>query len=456
MKYLVFVLFGLFTSSSILVSLNRFWQYEIFYYDFGIFDRAIWLVSRFKPPIIDHLVVGGKIIFADHFSPSLFIFSPLYWLTERSEILLIAQSVVVGLSGLLIYKIGKIVTRHSFFSLAVLASYYLFIGLQNALISDFHETTVATLFLALCYYFFLKNNKKWFLLFFLLTLGFKESNFPLGVGIAISTALLNKKWIKFSLFLATISIIWGIVSIKIIIPYFSGGIYQYSVAFSPDKLNLIADLFDSPMKRSTIFYSLLSFSFLPIINPAFWFLLIQDFLVRFLSNRVSLGLHYSALISVILAISSIYSFSLIQKIKVVKKYFFAVPFILILNAVFLYRFILHGPLALAYNPSFYAHTKDFRFLDELINKIPADVTVMAQNNLASHFTHQKNLWVLKDNYSFYKPDYIVLDVRPGQNANNFFPTRDPVLLLKNLKLDPDYLNLSNTKDQYIFKRIKRV
>lgn len=454
MRYLVFILFLLFTSASILVSLNRFWQYEIFYYDFGIFDRAIWLVSRFKPPIIDHLVVGGRWIFADHFSPSLFIFSPLYWLIARSEILLITQSVVVGLSGLIIYKIGKIVTRHSLFSFAVLFSYYLFIGLQNALISDFHETTVTTLFLALCYWFFLKNNKRWFLLFFLLTLGFKESNFLLGVGVAASLALLNKKWRKFSLILVAISIIWGLVSIKIIIPYFSGGIYQYGVAFSLDKLNFIADLFDTPMKRSTVFYSLLSFGFLPIVNPAFWVLLIQDFLVRFLSNRVSLGLHYSALISVILAISSLYSFSLIQKIKVIKKYFFAVPFILILNAVFFYRFVFHGPLALAYNPSFYTHTKDFRFLDELRDKIPGDVTVMAQNNLASHFTHQKNLWVLKDNYSFYRPDYVIFDARSGQNANNFFPTRDPVLLLKNLKLDPDYLNLSETRDQYIFKRIK--
>ncbi len=128
------------------------------------------------------------------------------------------------------------------------------------------------------------------------------------------------------------------------------------------------------------------------------------------------------------------------------------PIILVLNAVFFYRFILHGPLALSYNPSFYTHTKDFQFLDELIVKVPPNVTVMAQNNLASHFTHQKNLWTLKDNYSFYKPDYIVLDMRLGQNANNFFPTQDPVLTLKNLKLDPDYLNISGNKEQYIFKR----
>src|SRR3989344_5244560 len=77
------ITFIAFTAASILITLNRYWQYEVFYYDFGIFDRAIWLVSQFKPPIIDHLVVGGKLIFADHFNPSLFIFSSIVFLKTK-------------------------------------------------------------------------------------------------------------------------------------------------------------------------------------------------------------------------------------------------------------------------------------------------------------------------------------------------------------------------------------
>src|SRR5690606_312203 len=91
-----FVIFALFGS---LVSLHRFWQYDIYYYDFGIFDQALWKVAQFKAPIIEHLVVGGKWIFADHFNPSLFVLSPLYWFTDRSEIMLVAQAVCVALSG---------------------------------------------------------------------------------------------------------------------------------------------------------------------------------------------------------------------------------------------------------------------------------------------------------------------------------------------------------------------
>lgn len=446
------IFFLLFTAASTLVSVNRFWQYEVFYYDFGIFDRAIWLVSRFKPPVIDHLVVGGKVIFADHFNPSIFLYSPIFWFTSKPEALLIAQGLTVGLSGLFIYKIGKIVTKNNFFSLSILISYFLFVGLQNALISDFHEVTVATFFSVLCFYFFLKNRKIWTFLFFIIFLGFKESNFLFGMGLAITFFFLNRSWRKFSVFLLIFSIIWGILSIKFIIPYFAERTYGYEVALSPDKINLVNGLLGSPEKRQVVFYSLLSFGFLPILTPPFWFLIIQDFLVRFLSNRVSLGLHYSALLSVILALSSIYGFIFLQKIRIIKKYLIFVPIIIILNAVFIYRFVLRGPLALSYNPDFYANTKNFKFLDTLVSQIPSSTTVMAQNNLASHFTHQKNIWVLKDNYELYKPEYIVLDLRSGQNINDFFPTKNPSFIPSKLLQDKKYSPIFNNGNQYIFKK----
>src|SRR3989338_8471312 len=114
--YIDFIAYALclvFIAAGILVSLNRYWQYEVFYYYFGFFDQAIWRASQLQPPIIDHLVVGGKWIFADHFSPSIFLLSPFYWLFQRSEMLLIAQAIIVGLSGIFLYKIGKkVIGKH--------------------------------------------------------------------------------------------------------------------------------------------------------------------------------------------------------------------------------------------------------------------------------------------------------------------------------------------------------
>lgn len=440
-----------------IVSVNRYWQYEVFFYDFGIFDQAIWKVSRFTPPIIDHLVVSGKWIFADHFNPSIFIFSPLFWLTDKSEILLIAQSVFVGISGVVIYLLGRKVTKNNFFSLSIVVCYLFFIGLQNAIISDFHEVTVMVLPLSITFWAIIQRKIRLYILFLLITLGFKESTFLLGIGIGFFILIAERKWWKIGIGTILASIIYGIITIKFVIPYFSGGFYQYTPTLQDGIVTNIQGFFDSGIKQRTIFYSFFSFGFLPLFAPSFWPLFLQDFASRFLpqfsGSRWDLGLHYSAQISPLLAISSFYSFRFLQKFKNIKAHNTLLSITLIIIAMYLYHFVFHGPLALVYNPAFYAHTKDFTFLDKLIEKVPHDVKVMAQNNLATRFTHQP-VWLLRDSFGTYSPDYIVADVRSGQNPNNYFGMHDFYGIVNELKQDPEYETVYQTKEQFIFKRKK--
>ena len=447
---------ALFSLMGTLVSLNRYWQYEVFYYDFGIFDQAIWNVSRFKPPIIDHLVVGGKWIFADHFSPSIFLLSPFYWITDRQEVILIFQAAVVGISGIFLYKIGVEVLKNKFLALCVLISYFLFVGLQNAVITDFHESTIMVLPLILVYWAALKNRKYLYWIFLFIALGCKESTFFLGIGLSISLFFIKPEWKKIAITTAIVSIIWGLVSIKIIIPFFSGGFYQYAPNLPDGPGRIISAFWDNAVKRRTLFYSFDSFSFLPLFSPAFWFLIVQDFFIRFIpentTTRWDLGLHYSAQTAAIMGISSVFAIKNIQKIKKIKKYMFLVGIAVILNALFLYRFVLHGPFALSYNPAFYQHTNSFTFLDNLVKIIPKNATVMAQNNLVSHFTHQKS-WMLRLDYEKYRPEYIIIDDREMQNGNNFFGTGNIDAVLKKLQKDKAYEVFYHKDDQYVFKVI---
>ena len=246
-----YILIFCFTIAGIIVSLHRFWQYEVFYYDFGIFDRAIWQVSKFQAPIIDHLIVGGKWIFADHFSPSIFLLSPLYWLTTKSEVLLVAQATIVGLSGIVLYGIGKQVLRNKFLAFGILSCYLLFLGLQNAVITDFHELTVATLPFMLIFWAILNKKLKLYLLFLIITLGFKEVLFATGIGIGVALFFLRKEWWRIALFTIIVSIAWGIISIKFVIPAFSDGIYVYAPSLPDGVLNKVTAFFDHPIKIKT-------------------------------------------------------------------------------------------------------------------------------------------------------------------------------------------------------------
>lgn len=453
----VYIFALLFIAAGVSVSLNRYWQYTVFYYDFGIFDSAIWNVSRFHPPIIDHLAVGGKWIFADHFSPSIFLLSPLYWFTDKQEVILIAQSIIVGLSGIVLYKIGNEVIKNKFLSFSVVTSYFLFIGLQNAVITDFHETTVSTLPLMLMFLALIKKKTILYFIFLIITLGFKESTFVLGISIGIVIFLLWRKRYKVALYTMLISIAWGLLAIKFIIPYFSNGVYNYSLNSGIGSNLSIGALFDNVIKRRTLYYSFLSFGFFPLVAWEFWIILLQDFVTRFIPitpTRWDLGLHYSAQLASLMAVATVYSIKRLNSILVMSKYLPIMGVFLILNAVYLYRFTLHGPFGLAYNPQFYKQTANFAFLDTVIKKVPPNASVAAQNNLAVRFTHQK-VWLLRNQTYVYKPDYIVFDKRAGQDPNNLFGTENVIALLEQLRYDTDYVPIYTTKDQYVFKRLNQ-
>ena len=444
-----------FILAGILVSVHRFWQYEVFYYNFGVFDQAIWHISRFQPPIIEHLLVGGKISLADHFDLSILLLAPVFWLTDRSEALLVVQAVFAGLSGLVIYKIGWEVLKDKLLSFVIMCCYFLFIGLQNAVITDFQELTVMTLPIALTFYAIIKKRLLLFWILFVLTLGFKEVTFLLGIGIAVFLYFYNKKWRKHAIFATLYSVLWGVLTIKLLIPYFSQGLYLHAPDMPHGIVNTALAMIDHPLKRNTLFFSQLEFGFLPLLAPTMWFAIIQDYVLRFIplyqETRWTLGLHYNAQVAPLLAIASIFGLLYLLRFTWFAKLKYLVAVLLLINAFIQFRFIQHGPFLLAINPVFYQHTNDFRFLNDLIARVPKNVSVMTQNNLGVRFTHQKFIY-LRQNYEDYKPEYIVLDLRDGQNPNNFLFAPNMTDFLTAVKRDRKYKIIFHNGDQYIFKR----
>lgn len=432
----------------VLVSLHRYWQFDVWYYDFGIFNQAIWNVSRLRPPIIDHFIVPGKIIFADHFNPSIFILSPLYWFTDKAEILLVAQAFFAALSGFILYYVGYKLLKDKLSSLLVMLSYFLFVGLQNGVITEFHELVIMTPFLSLLYLFYVMKRKRLFILTFLVLLGFKESLFALGIGLGIFILFSRKDWRKIAIFLFFFSLFWALITTKFIIPFFSHQPYYYS-----PQLSLKTLFANSELKINTILFSFGTFLFFPL--GALWLfpIYILHFAARFFSDgstRWGLGLHYSAEIAPSLVFGVFVTLQQIKKLFSIK-YVRTISLLLLLVSFFIFRFILHGPFLLVLNPIFYEHTKNFTYLENLINRIPPKASISSQNNLALRFYKQPS-YILTDNYQVKKPDYILIDMRPGQNPNNFLGIKDEKKLLERIKIDKEYEIFFHEGDQFIFKK----
>lgn len=440
-----------------IVSVNRFWQYEVFYYDFGIYDHAIWDVSQFRIPTIDHLVVGRTTIFADHFSPTVFFLSLLYRLVPRTELLFVIQSLAVCLSGFILYQISREMKLKNILSFGIMLSYLLFIGVQNAVITDFHEATFSVFPFMLTIWAFLKNKFRLYYLCLILFLGCKESMFTVGIAIGLFILLSSKKNRIHGIITILLSVIWAYLSIKVLIPSLAGGRYQYMSDIPSDPVKIILAFFNHPDKIRTLWYSFENYLFLPLMSPFTWPLIIQDFAVRFVPSnmplRWSMGMHYSVLTGAILGLATVFSLTLPVQLFRNPKFQNILALALILNSLYLHTRVLRGPVALAYNPAFYQHTKDFKFLNDLVNKIPPGASVMTQNNIAPHFT-RTNLFMLEETYGKTRPDYIVIDFREGQNMNNFFPIGDQRTkkMINALERESLYRSLFNNGQQFIFQR----
>ena len=444
---------ALYALAGILINLNRFWQFDLGYYDFGFFDRPIWELAHFKVPIIDHFIVGGKISLADHFNPSIFILTPIYWFTDRSEALLIVPSIAIGLSGYIIYKTGLKILKNSVLSCAVVGVYFLYLGTQNAMYSDFHELTVASAAFAATYWAIIIKSKKWFIIFLILSLGFKESLFIFGFSTGFFVFFYNK-WRRLGIFTMLFSLIWGIFVLKYVLPSLSGVGYITPINLPNEPGKILSHLFTPPIKMETIVRSFLNFSFLPLLSPSLLPHIFLNFASRFLtsgSTRWDLGLHYNAEIAPTFAIATLIGMKNVSKKYIQKFEILIAGFILLLSFV-LNLYIYKGPLILTVHPAFYQHTSDFEFLRDLVSQVPIDATVSAQNNLASYFLHHKEIWILRDTYTEHDPEYIVIDMREGQNPSGLLGIDNKETLFENLSSDNKYEVFYNVGDQYVFRR----
>ena len=437
-----------------LVVLNRWWQYEIYFFDHGIFDQSLWRVSNFLPPLFDHIDIFPLHQMGDHFMPSLYLLTPLYWFTDAYEPLLIIQNLFVIGSALVMYELSKKMFKSKIMSWALLVSFTWFVGLQNGLIAGFHTELLALFTLSLSFWFLEKGNYKRFWVFVLLTLGLKE----VFVGIVFALGLyvlISKKMMKQGILLMLVAGLYWVFATKVMIPLFRGDVYLYTEGFSLN--NILTGWFDSPLKIKTIMISLMSFGGLVVFGGASTFLLIQDIFIRFVIGKPAswdLGMHYSLMWSILLYFSSIMGVGWLMKKKWYKK---SVKFhaILILFVSFGFHLYLHGPLGLGYNKSFYSHTKTMSFLDDFLNQIPNKDLIMTQNNMAVKLTHTHNVMLLRGDYWRFMPDVIAIDIRDGQNPNNSWPWSSQKIYVKLLD-DPNYEENKYADEQVWFEKVDDV
>lgn len=466
-RKLILLVTFLYTLTLLIVLLHRFWQYEAFYYDHGMMESSAYQVAHLKVPVVDRDGPKKLPIYADHFYPSLQLtLAPFYWLWDSYETPIIVLAILTGLSVYIGFSIARKYISNLLMIYALLFGFMFYIGLQNALIFFIHDITLQIFFLMLLFWSIAYRKEKLFYALLLFNLGFKESVSVTLFMLGVTLALFDRTWRKQGIVAIVLSVLYGLLAVKLIIPYFRYTYYgTWNFAYSPEPpkslINYITYFFDTPAKRETIFTSLMSFGMLPVLSIGSILLIIQDFAQRFVlltpTNplRQGLNLHYNANLAVILFVGSLWAVRSLQKFSFYKRIITFHAIFIFATVIIYHRFIYHGPLGLIYNKDFFKITRNMKFMDEFIERIPRKGKLMVQNNLAVRFTHNDLSLLLNPNHiREIDPQTVVLDFRPGQNANNYWPMTAESMknLAATLSADPQYGILYNEGERYIFRK----
>lgn len=398
------------------------------------------------------------------------LFSPLYFLYQSPEVLLLIQSVALGLGALAVYGIGLHVLKKEFPSLIFAICYLLYVPLQYTNRFDFHSVVLSTSFLLFTFYYWLRKKYRWSFLFLLLSLSTKEqvglTTAMMGGYMLVSPVMPNlirhpgkilkrvqddKGNLIFSLMVIAVSIFWVVLSFFVIIPYFRGA--EHFATERYQNINVIQTLF----RQSTWDYIWNLFAplgFLSLLSPAI-LIALPEFAINLLSqdaNMRNIVFHYTAVITPFVFISGIYGFRTITNyaLRIRREYLILYTSYFIL-AITLYFSFTKSPLPYSQQKDMYVfksqkNAKDAR---EWQYRLRDDsVSVSATGNVGTFLSSRRKFYYFSKYYDL--ADYVI--IRPNEIYH--YQDKDRLIpVYEQLVRDPRYVVVDKRENFEVYKKL---
>jgi uncharacterized membrane protein len=389
-------LIALFACAYALYGLFRHWHFGSNAYDLGIFDQAIWRLSRFETPASS--ITGLSNILGDHFYPILALFTPLYWVAPAPETLIIAQAVLLALSMAPVFLFAR--TRLTGGqALALSAAYALFWGLQRTAAFDVHEMAFAPLLIGLLILGMDQRRWRLFWTFALLLVFVKEDLIPLLSAVGLYLIVAGERRRGAVLLVSTLAAF--VLVVQVVIPAFNdAGVVRYSGAYGrllEQPWRLPAALVTPPEKLRTVFMWLAPFAFLPLGSPL-GLLIVPLACERFLSsNSLHWGtsFHYSAPLAPILAMAAADGLARLARRTGPGTRPRLVASFVAASVVLSALLPGHQPLWRLFSPAHYRHTAFHDAAVRALAHVPDGASVVAQAAIVPHLSHRPAIYVLQ-------------------------------------------------------------
>lgn len=405
------------------------WKYENFLYsesgDLTIFEQVIYNTLHGRP---FYSTCDGQNHFGVHNSPILALLVPFAALIHVPYVLYFFTVLSIAVSAIPIYLIARDETGDEVLAFFLLSCYIMLPGLVGQVYQSFHEINMVLPFLTFSFYYFVKERFYPFVAMFILGLTVKE-DVSLTLFMYSVYATIKKREMKWRIFPAVISIVWLLLSVKVIIPFFNNSHSYPMISYLSDIgssfSDIIANTLASPqntlqrlLQPDKLFYIIILLLPLGMVLPffsaevvfavpsLFLNMLVESERFRSVQAETPLGMaylprHMSVMVSVFLFISVIYSIKKISSAfgKYSKRAMSILVFLLFVMIGYGDRFIISNKL---YKRPPATASSDS--VERMLSLIPLRATVRADNDIATHLYNRKEINPSPDTDT----DYLIL------------------------------------------------
>ena len=415
-------------------------------YDLGVFDQALWLMSRLEPP--RSTVVDLPSVFGDHFHPILVLLAPLYRLHADPATLLVAQAILVAVAAVPVYlfarpRVGA--TGALLLAYATLA----FWGLHAGVAFDFHELAFGPVLAASAVLAADRGRWWWYAALVVLLLAVKEDVAMLVVALGAYLAVRGERWRGVATALAGVA--WFLLVTRVVIPHFGGEPFRHWSygALGRDLPDALGNLVTDPLrwlqalvapleKVGTLAATFGPFLLLTLFSPLALLCvpLLAEKLLSAHPNHWGLLFHYSLIVAPLLAMGAADGLVRLERLLVRRGWGTAamrpraassrgptiapravVPAAIVCGAVLTANVVLSAaasPFRDALTANFWKRTRVERAAAEALDRIPAGATVTAQSSFVPRLSERHEIHVFRDEAPV--TDYLVANVRDARKG----------------------------------------
>lgn len=438
-KIIVYLIVGVFTILYSILGIVRYNNFEAFGYDLGINSQTVWRYSTFQNPVSTLAPFPELLKLSAHVELIYALISPFYWIWNDPRMLLILQVIFVCSGAIALYKLSEKKRLNVYISLALVISYLMFYGVQNALWFDVHSSVFAAGVLAWFIYLLETKRLKLSILFFILAITAKENIAIITFAISIMYLIVNRE--KKYLIYATVSIVYLLFIYFVYFPQIVQVDYLYENSGGLLSGLSLTGFFDSQDKRDTLIYSFLSFGFLPLLLPVMLLPMIADLSTYFilaseLTGSHGLFMHYRVTLAPLMVVATIYA---IAKFKWLNKWYLSVY--LLIFTLFC-QYYLHLPLSYLTKQWFWTQHVAVANIQNVIKQLPEDASVVSQNNISPRIAHRDKIYTLYPEKKVFEinspcdsrecnwfrwhgsPEYLIVDTSENWDIRHLLANRD--------------------------------